>query len=179
MRWRTPIGSGYSGPAVAAGRVFTTDQFTPTNGPDVERVLCLAEADGKRLWTQEYPCRFNLSYPAGPRLTPTVYGGKVYTLGAIGLFGLSACRRAIRCGAGSSRRLWGQDSDLGLRRASAGGREQTHLPGRGRRRVAVAFDKDTGVKSGARSAHQSLVIRRQLFLRWAVTANSLYGTHGP
>src|SRR6476620_3946764 len=26
VRWRTPIGAGYSGPAVAGGRVYLTDQ---------------------------------------------------------------------------------------------------------------------------------------------------------
>src|SRR5512135_1677918 len=55
VRWRTPIGAGYSGPVVAGGRVYVTDrQFVPagTNAPagatrGLERVLCLSEADGK------------------------------------------------------------------------------------------------------------------------------------
>src|SRR5690349_1699851 len=29
IRWRTPIGAGYSGPAVAQGRVFITDRKLP------------------------------------------------------------------------------------------------------------------------------------------------------
>jgi outer membrane protein assembly factor BamB len=40
VRWRARVGNGYSGPAVAAGRVFVTDhQFKP----EVERVLCFEE----------------------------------------------------------------------------------------------------------------------------------------
>src|SRR5580700_4682183 len=51
--WRTPIGSGYSGPAVAQGRVYVLDhQFAkatdkPANPfdrasiPGTERILCL------------------------------------------------------------------------------------------------------------------------------------------
>ena len=36
VRWRAKVSNGYSGPAVAAGRVFVTDhQFRP----EVERVL--------------------------------------------------------------------------------------------------------------------------------------------
>jgi outer membrane protein assembly factor BamB len=41
-------------------------------------------ADGHVTWAYEYECRYTLSYPAGPRVTPTVAGGLVYTLGAEG-----------------------------------------------------------------------------------------------
>src|SRR5260370_36421473 len=59
VRWRTPIGAGYSGPAVAAGRVYVTDRKLATGGKNsgdpfgrkavsgTERVLCLDEATGK------------------------------------------------------------------------------------------------------------------------------------
>src|SRR6266516_3574725 len=66
VRWRTPIAGGYAGPAVAGGK---------------ERVLCLEEASGKILWIHEYPCTYRVGYPAGPRTTPVVHDGKVYTLG--------------------------------------------------------------------------------------------------
>src|SRR6202022_1026891 len=49
-----------------------------------EGVLCLDEQTGKVIWKQEYPCLYRISYPAGPRATPVVQGGKVYTLGAMG-----------------------------------------------------------------------------------------------
>src|SRR4051794_15342318 len=59
VRWRTPIGAGYSGPAVAEGRVYLLDRqlapatSNPTNAfergriPGTERILCLDEKDGK------------------------------------------------------------------------------------------------------------------------------------
>ncbi len=98
VRWRTPVGPGYSGPAVASGRVFLMDRVidagiqaevrTQWNLRDKtagrERVLCLDEATGKVLWTHAYPCAYSVSYGSGPRATPTVHGGKVYTLGAMG-----------------------------------------------------------------------------------------------
>jgi outer membrane protein assembly factor BamB len=96
IRWRTPIGGGYSGPAVAGGRVYITDRQlpmgvkNPSNAfgrdavPGTERVLCLDEKTGKVLWKHEYNCSYQVSYPAGPRTTPVVSGGKVYTLGAMG-----------------------------------------------------------------------------------------------
>jgi outer membrane protein assembly factor BamB len=96
VRWRTPIGMGYSGPAVAGARVFVTDrllaagkanpanQFDRSSLPGTERVLCLDEATGKILWKHEYDCVYEVSYPAGPRTTPVIQGDKVYTLGTMG-----------------------------------------------------------------------------------------------
>ena len=96
VRWRTPIGAGYSGPAVANGRVFITDYvlnkgarqpdsaFETPVIPGKERVLCLDEATGKIIWEHAYDCDYQVSYAAGPRTTPVVSGGKVYTLGTMG-----------------------------------------------------------------------------------------------
>jgi outer membrane protein assembly factor BamB len=50
----------------------------------MERVLCLDEATGAVLWKHEYPVTYTIAYPAGPRCTPTVHGGRVYALGAEG-----------------------------------------------------------------------------------------------
>ena len=82
VRWRAKVGNGYSGPAVAAGRVFVTDhQFHP----EVERVLCFDEATGKPLWEHSYPTSYaKMEYGNGPRATPTVHEGRVYTLGTQG-----------------------------------------------------------------------------------------------
>lgn len=93
--WSTPIAGGYAGPAVASGKVFVTDYVT---GDDVkipnfernestgqERVMCLDELTGKVMWMQTYPVSYSISYPAGPRCTPTVDGDRVYTLGAQGM----------------------------------------------------------------------------------------------
>jgi outer membrane protein assembly factor BamB len=92
--WRAPVSGGYAGPAVAGGKVFVCDYVS---GDDVkianferkeftgtERVMCLDEATGKELWKHEYPVKYTISYPAGPRCTPSVHNGKVYTLGAEG-----------------------------------------------------------------------------------------------
>lgn len=92
--WRTPIAGGYAGPAVAGGNVFIADFLTDENVKidnfdrnttrGLERVLCLDEASGKILWKHETPVTYGISYPAGPRCTPTVDGDRVYTLGAEG-----------------------------------------------------------------------------------------------
>jgi outer membrane protein assembly factor BamB len=94
--WRMPVAGGYSGPAVAGGRVYVTD-FLP--GPDThrpvnpfkritepgqERMQCLDQSSGKVLWTDTYDVAYGMSYSAGPRATPTVDHGRVYTFGGEG-----------------------------------------------------------------------------------------------
>lgn len=95
VKWRTPIAGGYAGPAVADGRVFVFD-YVRTSGDVVndpgtratltgkERLLALDEKSGEKIWTHEYDCPYSISYPAGPRCTPTVDGDRVYILGAEG-----------------------------------------------------------------------------------------------
>src|SRR6476469_8567180 len=67
IRWRVPVGAGYSSPSVAAGKVFVIDRvvkegapkppnpFARLSTPGVERVLCLDEITGKTLWSKDYP----------------------------------------------------------------------------------------------------------------------------
>lgn len=77
--WRTPVGGGFSGPVVADGKVVVLDRL---RGKD--RVRCLDATSGKELWKHEYPAKYEVSYPTGPRATPLVAGGKVYALGTTG-----------------------------------------------------------------------------------------------
>jgi outer membrane protein assembly factor BamB len=156
-RWRVPIGGGFAGPAVANGRVFVMDRqlangaSNPTNPfargeiPGSERVLCLSEADGKILWQHEYDCAYTASYSSGPRCTPAVQDGKVYTLGTEGnLFCLDAEKGGV---------IWSRDlkKDFHIQTPLWGfaghplidGNKLICLVG-GEGSVAVAFEKDTG-----------------------------------
>jgi outer membrane protein assembly factor BamB len=94
--WRVPIGGGYAGPAVADGLVYVTDRqlatgqkesanpFARANSRGKERILALDAKTGKEVWKYEYDCKYTMSYPAGPRATPVVHGGKVWTIGGMG-----------------------------------------------------------------------------------------------
>lgn len=102
--WRTNISAGYAGPAVVGGKVFVADRVlgkgamnpadpfdTKTRVNSTERILCLDARTGREKWKHEYDCPYQISYPAGPRCTPTVSDGHVFTLGAMGdLFCLAA-----------------------------------------------------------------------------------------
>ena len=94
VRWRVKVGAGYSGPVVAQSRVFITDhQFEP----EVERVLCFEEATGKPLWVHSYSSNYrDMEYGNGPRASPTVHDGRVYTLGTQGhLFCFDAIKGTV------------------------------------------------------------------------------------
>jgi len=155
VKWRVPIAGGYAGPAVANGRVFVTDYAAEgdrTPDPNSrsklrgrERVWCLSAADGRMLWKHEYECAYEISFPAGPRATPTVDGDRVYTLGAEGdLLCLRAGDGAVLWSRNFARDyqaatpLWGYSGhplvDGDKLFCVAGG------PGS----IAVAFDKHTG-----------------------------------
>jgi outer membrane protein assembly factor BamB len=156
VKWRVPVAGGFAGPAVADGRVFVMD-FVPSEGKNAnspvarskvkgkERVLCFAVADGKPLWKHEYDCSYNVSYASGPRCTPTVSGGKVYTLGTEGnLFCLDAEKGTV---------LWSKDlpNEYKIETPFWGfsghplvdGQRLVCLVG-GDGTTAVAFDKDNG-----------------------------------
>jgi outer membrane protein assembly factor BamB len=97
--WRSSLGSGYSGPAIAGERVYVMDRIPspdkPANNkqgiPGKEALVCLNVSDGKQVWRHEYESTYKVSYPSGPRTTPVIQENRVYALGAMGdLFCLEA-----------------------------------------------------------------------------------------
>src|SRR5207237_8603627 len=109
-----------------------------------ERVLGFDAASGKPLWSHAYDCPYKISYPAGPRCTPTVHEGKVYALGAMGnLTCLDAAEGTV---------IWAKDfvKDYGVKAPLWGFCGHPLVDGPrlicivGGDGTAVAFDKDTG-----------------------------------
>lgn len=94
--WRVPIGGGYAGPTVSRGRVLIADRFLTPGSKDSEnlfqrsssfgkeRVLCLNADNGTEIWKHSYDCAYNISYPCGPRISPTIHQDFVYTIGSMG-----------------------------------------------------------------------------------------------
>jgi outer membrane protein assembly factor BamB len=112
--WRQPVGGGYAGFAVVGhfdpnaereqitGLMATAGgtslavvgSLLPSGGPVAytleqrrgrEAVVCYDAATGEQRWAHEYDAHFQESMGGpGPRTTPTVAGGLVYSLGATG-----------------------------------------------------------------------------------------------
>jgi len=81
-KWSAKVGSGYSGPTVADGRVFVTDRLVEPK--QVERVHCFDAESGRQLWSHTYDCPYTISYQAGPRASVTVDDDRAFALGAMG-----------------------------------------------------------------------------------------------
>jgi outer membrane protein assembly factor BamB len=92
--WSAQVGEGFSAVAVWQGRLYTMGN---RNGQDV--VSCLNAGSGRVIWTHRYPCPVG-DY-GGPRATPTVHSGRVYTLSREG--------QAFCLDAGSGRPVWSKD----------------------------------------------------------------------
>lgn len=82
--WRASVGYGFSSIAVQDKYLYTMG-----NSGNEDTVYCLDANNGKVIWTFSYNCR--LGEHPGPRATPTVDDGRVYTLSQEGhLFCLNA-----------------------------------------------------------------------------------------
>jgi outer membrane protein assembly factor BamB len=196
VRWRTPIGGGYSGPVVAAGRVYLTDRqladpsFNPADPlprapvKGGERVLCLNETDGAILWRRAYECPYTMAHPLGPRVAPLVSAGRLYSLGAEG--------NLLCLDAADGRLIWSRDfkRDFAAKTPRWGVSAHPLLDGNrlislvgGPGTTVVAFDKDTGQEvwralTAAEPGYSSPVIydaggKRQLIVWHPEAVNSL------
>jgi outer membrane protein assembly factor BamB len=89
LKWRVSVGEGHSSPVVAGNRVF---QLSRQGSREV--VSCFDLDSGKLLWQDSYEVAYRMAlttqfivgkHKQGPRSTPVVSGGKLYTLGVGGV----------------------------------------------------------------------------------------------
>jgi outer membrane protein assembly factor BamB len=78
--WRQPVGVGYASFAVVGNVAVTIEQRR-----DHEAVVCYDTAKGREHWVYSYPAFFSEKLGGdGPRATPTIADGDVFSLGATG-----------------------------------------------------------------------------------------------
>ncbi|HTN77540.1 MAG TPA: PQQ-binding-like beta-propeller repeat protein [Pirellulaceae bacterium] len=79
--WKRPIGAGWSGFSVVNNMAITLEQRG-----DEELVTCYEVATGKPIWSHAEQGRHSTVLGGiGPRSTPTIHQGRVYTVGAAGV----------------------------------------------------------------------------------------------
>ena len=96
--WRRKIGLGWSAFAVAGDYAVTQEQRG-----DKELVVCYELKTGQPRWIHEHDARLRDNQGGdGPRATPTIVEGRVYTLGGTGI---------LDCLDGASgKNLWSRDT---------------------------------------------------------------------
>ncbi len=78
--WKQPCGGGYAQLVVVDPYMVTIEQ----RGPH-EALVCYDTTTGRERWVHEYPDEFMEAMGGpGPRATPTIAGGEVFSLGAKG-----------------------------------------------------------------------------------------------
>ncbi len=85
LLWERDVGAGYSGPVVAASRVWIH-----ARQGDHEVVSCLTLAEGEAVWSDRYAVDFDQDPTArahgkGPYSTPSLADGRLFTLGVTGV----------------------------------------------------------------------------------------------
>ena len=79
--WKYAVGQGFAGPAVVGGRVIL---FHRVGNQEVTELL--DAKSGVRIWRQDSPTAYtdDFGFDEGPRATPTVATGRIFTHGADG-----------------------------------------------------------------------------------------------
>lgn len=100
--WSVKVGEGHSSPVVSGTRVF---QFARSGNNEV--VYAFDTATGKKLFEHSYDAPYEMnsaarSHGKGPKSTPLISGGRVFTLG---MSGVLTCLDAQ-----SGKQLWRYDS---------------------------------------------------------------------
>ena len=85
QEWKVTVGVGHSSPVVANGRIYVFARQA-----EEEVLLCLDSATGKEIWRSSQPIAYEMHNAArahgkGPKSTPVLNDGNVYTLGISGV----------------------------------------------------------------------------------------------
>jgi len=144
--WKVAVGEGHASPLVVGDRVYV---FAREGEEEVLQSLDLAT--GKRLWRQAHPAPYTMnsaaaSHGKGPKSTPAVASGRVFTFGISGILsafdaasGRLAWRKEFSAQFGETSPLYGAAQSPVV----DGDRVIVHVGGPGRGAL-TAFDTATG-----------------------------------
>ena len=178
--WKVPVGIGHSSPIVVGRRVYLHSRQDES-----EVVACFDLDTGKQLWRDSYPAPYTMnpaaaSHGKGPKSTPVLHEGKLYTLGIAGVLscydaatGKLRWRREFSKTTKVTSPLYGTAMspivDRGLVIAHVGGHDSG---------VLTAFDANTGEPrwswSGDGPAYASPIVAEFGGVRFIVTQTQKY-----
>ncbi len=80
--WKNKVGQGFAGPVVAGNKLVLFHRIG-----NEEILSCLNASTGAPIWESKYPTNYrdDFGFDEGPRATPCVHDGRIYTLGAEGM----------------------------------------------------------------------------------------------
>ncbi len=152
--WERAVGSGFSAPAVAGERLLL---FHRQGGLEV--VEALQAVDGERIWEFAYETTYkdDFGFENGPRATPVIANGRVFTFGAAGVL------HCLDLETGAKR--WSVDThaEFGVRKGFFGaastplvldGRVIANIGGADGAGI-VAFDAESGAKVWTATDHEA------------------------
>ena len=142
LLWKHPVGPAWSSFAIVGDRAWTQEQRH-----DEESVVCYDAISGQTVYVHSASARHESPLGrVGPRATPTISNGQVFTLGATGILNCLDAR--------SGAKVWSrnilEDADAGnLPWAMAGSplvddRMVVVNPGGSDGRGVIAYDRDSG-----------------------------------
>jgi len=145
--WELAKGASYTAPAISGDRLVYFHRLG-----DQETVDCLHPETAEHYWTFAYPVDYKdrFGYGGGPRASPVIDGGRVYTSGVTGLLncfdlktGRPLWRKNLAADYGAPTNFFGAGSTPVIYRGklihNVGGREGANSGA-----SVVAFDKKTG-----------------------------------
>ncbi|MCH8293309.1 PQQ-like beta-propeller repeat protein [Candidatus Poribacteria bacterium] len=85
LKWKVEVGTGHASPVVADEKIYLH-----TRQDNREIASCLSLDTGELLWRKDYPAPYKMNPAArghgkGPKSTPVLHEGKLYTLGISGI----------------------------------------------------------------------------------------------
>ena len=136
--WRQRVGEGWSAFAVEGAYAVTQEQHGP-----LEKVVCRDVRTGEVLWSHGDSTRYETALGGiGPRATPTLDGGRVFTMGATG---------RLNClDLSTGQRLWTRDT-------LADGGRQAHW---GMSSSPLVVDSLVVVSAGGANGHSLIAYHR-------------------
>lgn len=140
VAWRAPVGEGFSSVSVAGGRLYTS-----WDEKGSQLLVCLDARTGEERWRRAIGGSFTHHYGNGPRVTPLVDEGRVFTVGTQG--------RLVALDRMSGKLLWQRDlvkefgavlPSYGYASSPLAVGDKLVIEAGGKNATFIAFDKKTG-----------------------------------